>query len=76
MPSQRDVLRSLVERFGLDEERVVAEYAAAERRGEVERKSNEYGTTPETYARALWSDAVRKGWIGNARTLEDEGRTS
>ena len=63
MPSQRDVLRDLVERFGRNEEKVVQEYAAAERRGEVKRKSNKYDLLPEDYARALWRDAVRKGWI-------------
>lgn len=62
-PSQRDVMRGLVKRFGVDEERVVREYAEAERRGEVERKSNSHGYTPEQYARALWKDAVKKGWI-------------
>jgi hypothetical protein len=63
MPSQRDVLRKLVAGFGMNEERVVQEYAAAERRGEVKRKSDEHGTNPEAYARALWNDAVRKGWV-------------
>ncbi len=63
MPSQRDVLRRLVERFGMNEERVVKEYAAAERRGEVRRDSNKYSISAEDYARALWRDGVRKGWI-------------
>jgi len=63
MSSQRDVLRRLVERFGMNEERVVKEYAAAERRGEVRRDSNKYNLSAEDYARALWRDGVRKGWI-------------
>jgi hypothetical protein len=42
---------------------VVREYAA-EARGEVKRKSNSHGITAEQYARALWNDAVKKGWIG------------
>ena len=63
MPSQRDALRRLVERFGMNEERVIKEYAAAERRGEVKRSSNKYALSPEDYARALWRDAVRKGWL-------------
>jgi hypothetical protein len=63
MPSQRDVLRSLVARFGMNEEKVIQEYAAAERRGEVKRESNKYEIGPERYARALWRDAKRKGWI-------------
>lgn len=51
--SQRDFMRQLVRRFGHDAERVVREYAAAETRGEVERKSNSHGITAEQYARAL-----------------------
>jgi len=65
--SEQDFMRGLVRRFGLDEERVVREYAAAEERGEVERKSNSHKITAEQYARALWNDAVNKGWIGGAR---------
>lgn len=65
--SQRDFMRQLVSRFGHDEERVVREYAAAEARGEVERQSNSHRLTAEQYARALWNDAVKKGWIGGLR---------
>lgn len=61
--SQRDYMRELVRRFGPNEDRVVREYAAAEERGEVERKSNSHTITAEQYARALWNDAVKKGWI-------------
>lgn len=60
-------MRELVRRFGPVEERVVREYAAAEERGDVERKSNSHGITAEQYARALWNDAVKKGWIGGVR---------
>lgn len=65
--SQRDYMRELVGRFGYNEERVVREYAAAEERGEVERKSNSHRITAEQYARALWNDAVKKGWISGTR---------
>lgn len=67
-PSQREYIRELVRRFGVNEERVVREYAAAVERGEVERKSNSHGITAEQYARALWNDAVKKGWIGSLRS--------
>lgn len=60
-------MRQLVSRFGHDEERVVREYAAAEARDEVERKSNSHHLTAEQYARALWNDAIKKGWIGGLR---------
>ena len=57
--TQRGFMRDLVTRFGMDEVRVITEYAAAE----VRRMSNEYNTTPEQYARALWNDGVKKGWL-------------
>ena len=60
---QRDMLRALVVRYGDNEDVLVREYAAAERRGEVPRARNKYGLAPEEYARALLSDARRKGWI-------------
>ena len=60
-------MRDLVGRFGADEERVVRAYAEAEQRGEVERSRNTYHLTAEQYARALWRDAVRKGWIAGLR---------
>lgn len=63
MTGQRDIMRSLVKKLGFDEARVVAEYAAMEQRGEVTRKSNAYQTAPEKYARALWNDGIRKGWL-------------
>jgi hypothetical protein len=63
MTKQRDTLRRLVERFGMNEEKVVKEYAAAERRGEVKRSRNKNNLEPEGYARALWRDARGKGWI-------------
>ena len=47
----------------MDEERVIREYAEAEKRGEVERKRNSSNYTAEQYARALWNDAMKKGWI-------------
>jgi hypothetical protein len=62
--SQREFMHQLVRRYGHDEKRVVREYTAEEARGEVERKSNSHGITAEQYARALWNDAVKKGWIG------------
>jgi hypothetical protein len=58
---------TLINRYGMNEERVVREYADAEARGEVDRKSNSRGYTAEQYARALWRDGVRKGWIGSVR---------
>ena len=49
--------------YGDDMDRVTREYAAAEERGEVLRKSNSHGYGPLKYALALWRDGVRKGWL-------------
>lgn len=65
--SQRDFMREMVKRYGADEDRIVRVYAEAKKRGEVERKSNAFDITPEQYARALWCDAIRRGWISNLR---------
>jgi len=61
--TQREMMRRLVRRFGQDRERVINAYAEAERRGEVRRKRNKYGLSPEGYAAALWADGVTKGWF-------------
>ena len=60
---QRDMMRELFRRHGDNEETLVREYAAAERRGQVDRQSNEYDVDPEDYARRLLADARKKGWI-------------
>ena len=63
---QREYMIKLIESYGLDEERVIRDYASAEARGDVERKSNTHGWTAKQYARALWRDGMRKGWIKGA----------
>lgn len=60
---QRDVMRRIWAAYGPDEDNVVREYAAAEHRGEVARARNKYHIAAEDYARALLSDARRKGWL-------------
>ncbi len=61
--SQREVMRDIHRRYGQDRDRVVREYAAAERRGVVERKRNSRGLSPEDYATALLADGEKKGWL-------------
>lgn len=61
--NQRDMMRALHRRFGNDEARIVKEYAAAERRGQVRRASNSRAYSAEQYAQALYQDGHRKGWI-------------
>jgi len=63
MITQRDTMRALIAKYGLNEDLVCDKYAQAERRGEVERKRNENDLKPEKYARALWLDGIAKGWI-------------
>lgn len=61
--SQRDVMRDIHARFRADHERIIEEYAAAERRGEVRRSSNAADRDRESYARALLADGLKKGWL-------------
>lgn len=61
--SQRDVMRAIHRRCAGDGEQTVREYAAAERKGLVSRKSNSHGLSPEDYARALLKDGEKKGWL-------------
>ena len=68
--TQRDVMRDLNRRFGGDQDKVVAAYAGAERRGDVKRASNVHGITPEEYARRLYADGVAKGWLAAERTVD------
>ena len=63
MKSQRDMMRTLYQKYGQDEATIVREYASAEKRGEVARKSNTHDYDTLQYARALWRDGIRKGWI-------------
>jgi hypothetical protein len=60
---QRELMRKLVATIGRNEDAVCAAYADAEADGNVARKSNAHNRTPEEYARALWRDAVKKGWL-------------
>jgi hypothetical protein len=56
-------MRELARQFGRDENRVVHEYAASEERGEVQRGSNKRGMEALAYARRLWADGIKKGWL-------------
>jgi len=60
---QRAVMRDIYTRFRGDESRIIAEYAAAERSGRVQRKGQRSGHTPEAYAKALLADGLNKRWL-------------
>ena len=62
---QVDLMRDLYLRYAGNEERIIREYADAERRGEVRRKRNTHDLAPEQYARALLNDGLRKGWLND-----------
>lgn len=68
MESQRDKMRSLYATLGGDEELVVAAYAASEKAGDVQRKSNDYGLNADAYARRLFADGIAKKWINQKST--------
>lgn len=61
--TQRAVMRQIYAACRHDPERVILEYAAAERRGEVSRSSNSTAMRAEDYARALLNDGLKKGWL-------------
>lgn len=63
MASQRSVMRAIWAEFGPDRDKVVAEYAAAERRGEASRKSGTDALSPEEYARRLLYNGESVGWL-------------
>lgn len=58
---QREMMRTLIAGHGQNARTVIAAYAAAEKRGEVTRKSNKNKVSPEVYALRLWKDGERKG---------------
>jgi hypothetical protein len=60
---QREMMRALVAKYGRDPERVCREYVFAEKRGEVTRRRNKNGVTPEEYARDLYRDGEQNGWL-------------
>ena len=59
--TQRDKMRELFQANAGDEGKTITAYAAAERAGEVSRRSNDYALNSEEYARRLLIDGVRKG---------------
>lgn len=61
--SQRDVMRQIFDRHWPVRDKMIAEYAAAERRGEVMRSRNRYNLSPEQYAHRLLEDGLKKGWL-------------
>ena len=61
--TQRDKMRELFRLYQGDKAMVVRAYAEAEQAGEVNRLRNASGYGTEQYARALWADGEKKGWL-------------
>lgn len=61
--SQRAAMVRIFHSVGRNADRAVREYAAAEGRGEVLRRSNKSQISSEAYARALLNDGLKKGWL-------------
>jgi hypothetical protein len=60
---QRQVMRYLARKYGRhNQNRIINEYAKAEVKGYVKRKSNRLRRTPLEYAYMLYADMMTKGW--------------
>jgi hypothetical protein len=60
---QVDLKRELVAKHGRDPELVCRFYAQAEKDGIVQRKSNKHLISSDDYARRLYRDGARRGWL-------------
>ncbi len=57
---QVDKMRHLKAIYGADEDRIIAEYAAAELAGEVKRESNTYEMSANEYAKRLYYNTFKR----------------
>ena len=60
---QRDYMRQLFQKFNKDSSKIINAYAAGEKAGIVERKNNSHNLTSYEYAKKLFSEGSRRGWI-------------
>ncbi len=62
---QRDHMRYLFHQMGGEpaKEQIILAYASSEREGKVPRESNVGHVSPDQYARMLYADGLRVGWI-------------
>ncbi len=63
IPKQRDYMRGLVRKHGLNKEPVCAAFAEALISGQVSWKNNTSKYSPEKYADAVWRDGEIRGWL-------------
>jgi hypothetical protein len=62
---QREAMRQFLIEYGYNRNRVCDAYAAGDRRGEIERKSDKNDMSPDAYADEVWRDGhrPRNPWI-------------
>ena len=61
--TQRDYMRALVNKYGVDNHnKIIGHYAKAEKEGKVHRKRNRSNLTAIEYAFHLYHDMITKGW--------------
>ena len=60
---QRDAMRELFHHFGDNKEKLLRGYTWLEGQGSVERKSNSHSLNALYYAKALYNDGKKKGWL-------------
>jgi hypothetical protein len=66
MNRQRLLMQELWRLHHGDRDRVISEYAAAESGGRVARRSNRMSLSAVDYAKRLFADGRRKGWLDNS----------
>jgi hypothetical protein len=68
---QRDIMRRFYREHRGNAEQTIRAYADAERRGDVRRASNAYNIDALTYARLLFADGLRRGWLRAGKPPRD-----
>jgi hypothetical protein len=61
--SQRDMMRRFYREQRGNPDQTIRAFADAERHGDVRRASNYYNIDVLTYARILFADGLRRGWL-------------
>jgi hypothetical protein len=63
MPTQRDYMRNLKNKFNNNKDHIINAYAQGERNGDVKRIKDKHNLSPENYAERLYYDGIRKNWL-------------
>jgi len=60
---QREYMRLLYKKYGNNKSRIIQEYATAELEGKVVRFSNRGNRSGDQYAKELYREGVKRGWL-------------